>query len=456
MITIKSLLSLLFFVFIAFSASLQRVDSVTVDSVWVSDSASRISRDCKVSFKPIGIDTVEIKSVTLSVDSGLTWSFSPDSVAVLNGGLSAKYICAEKATVLVRILGGDRSNVAVKVTVRQEKLFSNTFAIPIWDPEARWQLDPKPFSGFGSGSNSQVNGELGGPRQEVMLGAFYPKVFTRYDHSTERIHVVAYRSFGYLDGPFSRARTRGGSYSNYSRPGVSPDGRYRVEADPGNGYAIRVMDFATNMVSTLTVPNGLTVQSLVVDSKGQVVIFGSGRVVTIGIATNTVVSDITLKATQGLSLGAGKGLALDEVHNKLYASGTCDGGWHVWYFDLNDGGSFHGVLSGGARGANGGYAGPFDTYAGYCEQNIWWGPDDPERRFLYMAVTDEPGPKRLDLQNRMVAIFSVDPNNPNLLMFSESSTFIPASFIGFSLLPGAWLPDGSNISSAGSLFRRVK
>jgi formylglycine-generating enzyme required for sulfatase activity len=99
------------------------VDSVTVDSVWNSDSVSGPSRDCRVSFVPIGQAWVQAQ-VEVSPDNGATWwntadSLSNDSVSVLENALYAKVPCGQKRTVTVRIRGGDRDPCIVRVKVRQ-------------------------------------------------------------------------------------------------------------------------------------------------------------------------------------------------------------------------------------------------------------------------------------------------------------------------------------------------
>ncbi len=179
-------------------------------------------------------------------------------------------------------------------------------------------------------------------------------------------------------------------------------------------------------------------------------------------ATAKQTKDIKLKATAGLDLGRGKGLAFDEKKGRLYASGTIvkkDGKqWHVWYFDLNDGGSFHGVLAGERTGASAVYAGPFDGFKGYAEHSIAFGPDDPEKRFLYMRLTDTKTFYRLDLEKRMVAACSGPPRGKaGPVMFIESG--IPNGMVPH--MAPIWLPGGDFLmpglrSSPAPYFRRVK
>ena len=111
------------------SAQLLRVDSVMVDTVWNSDSSlagggSRVSRDCKISFIPRGEGSA-LMSLSVSLDSGTTFaaskdSFFKDSVKVKNYALFSPFPAGQKATIGVRVLGGDRRGAAFKLTARQE------------------------------------------------------------------------------------------------------------------------------------------------------------------------------------------------------------------------------------------------------------------------------------------------------------------------------------------------
>ena len=109
------------------SAQILRVDSVKVDTVWNSDSSwyddygilqQRSYHDCKVSFIPQGEGYARM-FIAISIDSGKTWAPSPNPLTVLNNGLASLYITGQKATLMVRVLGGDMPNVAFRVTARQ-------------------------------------------------------------------------------------------------------------------------------------------------------------------------------------------------------------------------------------------------------------------------------------------------------------------------------------------------
>lgn len=351
---------------------------------------------------------------------------------------------------------------------------ASKFDIPVWHPDARWKAVPEPFM-----AGTDKSGNLDGPRLEMLWRRGFatwgdytffeqrglPVNFCAYDEISDSVHVVAGSARGYLDGPFSRARWGGQAYMHPCSRAMSGDGRYLVAADSGNRGSIRILDLKEQMVSTLLPPESQG-QAVVINSKGQAVVFcKGGLLLTMDVATRQKISELKLKATEGLDLAPGFGLALDEVHGKLYASGhpLPNGNWHVWYFDLKDGGSFHGVLA-AKKKKTGSYAGPFDDYASYGEGSIRFGPDDPDKRFLYMAVTDTTNPMRLDLERRVVAMFDV-PGKGNgsdgLARFVEESDGKKGNKYISAHSGVGWMPDGS-IIVPGSLYepamvyRRVK
>ena len=109
------------------SAQILHVDSVTVDSVWNSDSSwydgngilqQRVSRDCNITFFPQSEGMARM-FIAISIDSGKTWAPSPNPLIVFNNALSSTFITGQKAIIMVRVLGGDRSGVVFKMTARQ-------------------------------------------------------------------------------------------------------------------------------------------------------------------------------------------------------------------------------------------------------------------------------------------------------------------------------------------------
>jgi hypothetical protein len=99
------------------------VDSVTVDSVWNSDSSwydgngvlqQRFARDCVISFIPrdSGFASCTLK---VSLDSGKTWSADPNPLTILDSSLSKPISCGQKKHIKARLFGGDRQNVVFKI-----------------------------------------------------------------------------------------------------------------------------------------------------------------------------------------------------------------------------------------------------------------------------------------------------------------------------------------------------
>jgi hypothetical protein len=304
-----------------------------------------------------------------------------------------------------------------------------------------------------------------------LSGQVGPYPFYGYDARTERIHALSGGASGLLDGPLSRARNGGNHYFIRPYQTLSSDRRFFVLVDVGNGRSVRIIDLKEQMVRT-ALPPGSGAQAAVFDSKGQVLVLtakGEGRkweggVVTVDPATAKPVGEIALKASEGFRLDKyGAGLALDEKKGRLYTSGDIlkkEGKqWHVWYFDLNDGGSWHGLLAGEKCGADGTarLTGPFDNFRGYGETSIAFGPDDPEKRFLYMRITDTHTFVRLDLEKRMVAACSGSSKEQPLVMFIESGK--PNAMV--SHVGPIWLPNGDFImpgvrEGPAPYFRRVK
>ena len=111
--------------------SVLHVDSVTVDSVWVTDSSwyngqgilqTRTSRDLTLSFVAMGTGMANVRFM-VSSDSGKTWGITPNPLINLD---SAKFDTARAAVMIgqkqharLRMLGGDLNGVVVKAVCRQ-------------------------------------------------------------------------------------------------------------------------------------------------------------------------------------------------------------------------------------------------------------------------------------------------------------------------------------------------
>lgn len=335
------------------------------------------------------------------------------------------------------------------------------FTTPVSDPSARWEREVEPWAA----ASGQV-GNLDGPRREIMWRRGSPAFpfaveggphwLWYYDSNSERIHTMTAGARGSVDGPFNRARWTGTGYSMAGIIDRSPDGRFLLAAEPYIWKGpIRVFDLKEQMVRSMTLPAGF----MVFDSKGQLwnIFTKDGKIQQVDLTTVKVVSERVVEGLKGADLAGN--LALDEVHNRIYCSGTATAKhkWRVWYYDLNDNGSFHGVLSGAITGPGMSYCGPFDGYKGYPDVHVEFGPDDPERRYLYMNSTDTANFMRLDLEKQMVAAFTFDSK-------SRQGWFIESGApqdMGVSHLKASWLPNGDfimpGVRSAPTMsYKRVK
>ena len=326
-----------------------------------------------------------------------------------------------------------------------EKGATRTFKIPVWHPDARWKMELRDFA-----KDSNLVAQLDGPRHEAMWGGRhkFPRlqagfggsgryVFMGYDASGDRFHAVTTGAAGYLDGPFARARIYLSDYHGGHERACSADDRFFYYLADFYGQRVRALDFAKQRVSTLS-------------TKGSAVACGeSGKVyLTQGIrpvASIAVLSSgpewklLGTRAVQGMRrLNAlGNSLAVDEGHGRLYATTYGSKDWYVWYWDLKEG-RVHGVLPncGGkpnARPKN--HAGPFEGTVVYNHGEIAWGPDDPDKRFLYMTRVDTTSLFRLDLQQQIMAVFDVEEGR-----FINEGRARGAS--AYSETP-CWLKDGS-------------
>lgn len=323
------------------------------------------------------------------------------------------------------------------------------FRIPVWHPDARWQMDKKDFM-----LDSNLCGELDGPRHEFISAGSRKRpqlaagisgsgryTFMGYDAKGDRFHVVTGGAAGNLNGPFSRARMYLSDYHGGHERAHSPDDRFYYYLDQFYKQQMRVLDFAKQWVSTLP-------------AKGSAVACGKSGKVYLTQGINPVTSIVilspgpewkllkTIKAQGNRRLVAlGSSIAVDEKNGRLYATtyGTKD--WYVWRWDLKDG-SFHGVLPNcykkpGARKKN--QMGPFEGTVVYNHGEIAWGPDDPDKRFLYMSRVDTFQFFRLDLEKKIIAGFCQKEGR-----FVEQGA--PRGDSSYSA-PPYWMADGSFVGA---------
>jgi len=358
----------------------------------------------------------------------------------------AGFVLAGAIAAGVAVLSGGENGFA---PLAAEKAPPKKFSIPIWHPDAQWKMDAGDFA---LDTNLRAP-QLDGPRHEVMWGGKRKDptlraglngagryTFMGYDADGERFHPVTTGAAGYLDGAFPRARFYISDYHGGHERARSPDGRFFYMLFDFYGGKVRALDFAEQKVSTLP-------------TKGMAVACGESGKLYLPQGTKPVKSIAILspgpewklletKTVQGECNfnGLGNAVVVDEKRGRLYATTYGGaGGFFVWYWDLKDG-SFHGVLPncGGKPGARGkGQAGPFEGTVVYNHGEICWGPDDPEKRFLYMSRVDDGQLYRLDLERKIMAVFAikqgkfVNEGKGGLSAYSTAPYFLEdGSFLG--------------------------
>jgi RNA polymerase sigma-70 factor (ECF subfamily) len=324
------------------------------------------------------------------------------------------------------------------------------FDIPVWHPDARWVRESEPYGGCG------LRGQLDGPLREGMWGRAPslsaltplpengPYAFKSFDAESSRIHMTVGGASGLLDGPLTRARFGTWGYMNGPHFASSPNGRYHFFLDVSNKFVIRRIDLVERVVTTFMQANWKT-RILLPDDDGGLRYLLDGALTSVD-AQGKAGKKVALEMKPDVPIGT---VTMDPAHDRLYASCEYDGtkgGWYVWYWDLKDG-SFHGVLPAwkpgepkhGPGGMAGPDPGPFKGTSFYPQMACFWGPDDPERNFLYILPNDCSNFYRLDLKKEEVWCASV-VGKEVAIIGTGTTNRIGMDFCG-------WLPDGSFISS---------
>jgi len=360
---------------------------------------------------------------------------------------------------------------------------ADTFTVPIWHPDARWRVEAVGGCrdrGFLQGPASEAGyNSLASPAADWGGGIGHGYVnadggltfFGWYDFQTRRLHAIAGNGNGYLDGSFETARFCISGYNFKPNCTSSLDGRYLYLTDLWGGKKmLRVLDFKEQQVKTI-IPNissgsnpgltcgdngkiyMLTAMSYLVGS-----VFKTVCELTILADSGTIENVVKLDTLEGKMGGIGRLLpiAYDDVNNRLYC-GQAGAGCYVHYWDLADGTS-HGVVPIGGtplRGRN--VPGPFEGTDFYAEGGfLTFGPDDPEKRFLYMGHIDTYGLHRLDLKNKIVAALTTETGKPSTFLFSDSVFTKTGVFASFR-----WVNNGHDFTSGGhspvvnNLFKRT-
>jgi RNA polymerase sigma factor (sigma-70 family) len=349
----------------------------------------------------------------------------------------------------------------------------SAFDTPIWHPDAEWESTGRflgsvmPASaGWLDGPKGEMMSRGGGPRSPwgSPYGGHERCVWACMDEKTERYHVVAGAEvYGYLDGPFSRARHGGWIYMDRAFSLMTPDRRYLYTSDVFNGRMIRRLDFMKQEIATVQ----WEVENFTGLTMGQ-----DGKIYALTPPHLAVLNqDGKLERKIALELKGDVGWEANTAHdpkrNRMWATSGHNPKrqWHVWYWDLADG-SFHGEVPAKAKqpgdhmfgGAPGSYKDGWFVYPQSC---VYFGPDDPDYRLLYMSHTDCGNSHRLDLEKKEVWVLSGPPRNksgPIRYVFKreEINPFEPHT-------GPSWRPDGDfTMPTGGSaglgivLYKRVK
>lgn len=332
------------------------------------------------------------------------------------------------------------------------------FVIPCWHPDARWEIS-KTSKRLSVDLGENVHpAELDGPAGEAMwsgVGAV-PSLcghmttggrynFLSFDEHSNRLHGVTCGAYGQMDGPFSRARFMVDNY--VPRQNInerqSQDKRYVYLISGKWGAAkLRCLDFVKQYVTSLPTgsapPRGIDVDE---EGKIYVVNYAQELVIIDPKMDFKVVHLVKLKdwKEQEAFSGESCAIAVDAKNGRIY--GNTSRKWHLWYWDIKDG-SHHGLIkriSGwpelkGEPFRNPGHfvggPGPFKGANFYAEGTVGFGPDDPNKRFIYMACCDDFNFYRLDLEREMVAVF-----DPKQGRFTEEGRGGPTTYF---LLPRWW------------------
>lgn len=334
-----------------------------------------------------------------------------------------------------------------------------SFSVGLHDPGARWEREH--FAGIG------LQSDLDGPRLEMRSRAppspyFFMEgsgdfVLKIYDAATERFEVLAGSARGDLDGPFSRARFGGYGYSVPLSMACSLDARYLYMLE-GSTKKLRRLDFEAEWVDTIPVDVTLSV-ALDVDTAGRIYLAGYDGIRVIEDDGSLVASH----ALGGVQPQHGFDIALDEANNRLYGANRCAGEWQVWYWDLGDG-SFHGLIRVPPNDeTNRNHSATFAEANLLCPGGLAFGPEDPERRHLFLGGGDNTTFYRLDLFDEVVDFFGpLDRTQPGPyrdLAFVEGERLPFGSVSTWAGLPvwvGTDLYLGDGIWPRATRFRRVQ
>jgi hypothetical protein len=126
-----------------------RVDSVTVDSVWNSDTAEGgagiARRAARIFFVPVADDSVTCV-VDMSFDSGVSWTCDRDLLNVAGGSTSFRAAPNRRTSVTVQVRSGDTTGVVFRVTIHNDPARVSRFRLT--DQIDGWTEDTASYTYF--------------------------------------------------------------------------------------------------------------------------------------------------------------------------------------------------------------------------------------------------------------------------------------------------------------------
>jgi hypothetical protein len=362
-----------------------------------------------------------------------------------------------------------RIKVIIAVCFLSATLYSQYeggFSTPAWDSSSRWEVTR-------NGGCDAVEMFLEGEARDALASSFgfsYTEAGTLgkgylsaeggrnfigwYDVVSNRLHCIAGSGHGFLDGPFSRARFGLWHYTWHPAAAFSKDGRYMYMTDKsGSRHSLRQLDFEQQIVTTLIPSVNGTYRGLATGADGKIYLISSSCMLMVLSSNGQVEKTVQLDTANGPITGFtphALPITIDDTNNRLYCNQSTRS-WYVSYWDLSDL-SFHGVVpkSVARRGRNA--PGSFEGTDWYDEgSHISFGPDDPDKRFLYMARNDTHTMFRLDLQREWVSGVRLSGTSLSFVdTLPISNINLYASF--------RWIGNGSFLAGprASSLYTRIQ
>ncbi len=348
--------------------------------------------------------------------------------------------------------------------------YEGGFTTPAWDTSARWEA-------IRNGGCTAVEMFLEGEARDALGSSFgfsYTEAGTIgrgylsaeggrnfigwYEVESNRLHCIAGSGHGMLDGPFSRARFGTWHYTWHPGAAFSQDGRYMYMTDKsGSRHSLRRLDFQEQIVTTLIPGVNGNYRGLATGADGKVYMVSSKCMLMVMSPDGVVEKTVQLDTADGVITGFtphALPITIDDKNNRLYCNQSTKN-WYTFYWDLSDL-SFHGVVPVIAvrRGRNS--PGPFSGTDWYFEgSHISFGPDDPDKRFLYMGRNDTHTMFRLDLLRQWVSGVRLSTEgSKSILQFVDT---LPNSNI--NLYAGfRWVGNGSFLGGprSSTLYKRIR